>query len=134
MGRNMSVHVDANYESLSGASPWFTTLGLDGKPVVNLSGASGISDNRSELSVGTRYYLDNGSFAGNIGYSEENDYRAVYFGLNGERHYNNDLTTLAGGFSYSSDDIFPTDAALFNRVRDEDKQSSFCFCVSHANH
>jgi len=127
MGRNMSVHVDANYESLSGASPWFTSVGLDGKPVVNLSGASGISDSRSELSVGTRYYLDNGSFAGNIGYSEENDYRAVYFGLNGERHYNDDLTTLAGGFSYSSDDIFPTDAALFNRVRDEDKRSSSVF-------
>ena len=127
LGRNMSLHVDANYESLSGASPWFTSRGLDGEPIVNLSGASGISDRRTELSIGSRYYLENGSFAGNIGYSEENDYRAVYFGLNGERHYNNDLTTLSAGFSYSSDDIFPTDAALFNRVDKEDKQSTSVF-------
>lgn len=127
LGRNMSLHVDANYESLSGASPWFTSRGLDGEPIVNLSGPSGISDRRSELSVGSRYYLENGSFAGNIGYSEENDYRAVYFGLNGEKHYNNDLTTISAGLSYSSDKVFPTDAALFNRVDEEDKQSTSLF-------
>ncbi len=127
LGRNMSLHVDANYESLSGASPWFTSRSLDGEPVVNLSGPSGINDRRTELSVGSRYYLENGSFAGNIGYSEENDYRASYFSLNGERHYNNDLTTVSAGLSYSSDEIFPTDAELFNRVQDEDKQSTSLF-------
>jgi hypothetical protein len=121
------VQVDANYESLSGASPWFTSRGLDGKPIVNLSGASGISDRRTEVSVGSRYYLENGSFAGNIGYSEENDYRAIYFGLNGERDYNNGLTTVSAGFSYSSDEIFPTDAVVFNRVEEEEKQSSSLF-------
>ena len=127
LGRNMSLHVDANYESLSGASPWFTSLGLDCEPIVNLSGASGISDRRTELSVGSRYYLENGSFGGNIGYSEEDDYRAVYFGFNTERHYNNDLTTVSAGLSHSSDKVFPTDAALFNRVEDEDKQSTSVF-------
>ncbi|MFT7470888.1 MAG: hypothetical protein ACI8XU_000781 [Kiritimatiellia bacterium] len=127
LGRNMSLHVDANYESLSGASPWFTSRGLDGEPIVNLSGASGISDRRTELSIGSRYYLENGSFAGNIGYSEEDDYRAVYFGLNGEKHYNNDLTTVSAGLSHSSDKVFPTDAALFNRVEEDDKQSTSVF-------
>jgi hypothetical protein len=127
LGRNMSLHVDANYESLSGASPWFTSLGLDGEPIVNLSGPSGISDRRMELSIGSRYYLQNGSFAANIGYSQENDYQSVYFGLNAEKHYNNDLTTVSAGLSYSSDEIFPTDAALFNRVIDEDKQSTSVF-------
>lgn len=127
LGRNMSLHVDANYESLSGASPWFTSLGLDGEPIVNLSGPSGISDRRTELSAGSRYYLQNGSFAANIGYSQENDYQSVYFGLNAEKHYNNDLTTVSAGLSYSSDEIFPTDAALFNRVIDEDKQSTSVF-------
>jgi len=131
LGRNMSLHVDANYESLSGASPWFTSRSLDGEPVVNLSGPSGIWDRRAELSVGSRYYLENGSFAGKIGYSEENDYSAVYFGLNGEKSYNNDLTTVSVGLSYSSDEIFPTDAALFNRVIEDDKQStSVSFSVS----
>lgn len=124
LGRNMSVQVDANYESLSGASPWYTSTGPDGNPVVNLSGASGIRDRRSEISIGGSYYLENGSLGGNLGYSEEDDYRAIYFGLNGERHFNNDLTTVSLGFSYSSDDIFPTDAQLFNRINKEDKQST----------
>ena len=127
LGRNMSLRVDANYESLSGASPWFTSAGLDGNPIVNLSGASGIHDRRSELAIGGSYYLLNGSISGNVGYSEENDYRAIYGGFNGERHFNNELTTLALGFSYSSDEIFPTDATLFNRVSDESKHSSSVF-------
>tara|TARA_B110000467_G_C18294681_1_gene467128 strand:+ start:374 stop:1531 length:1158 start_codon:yes stop_codon:yes gene_type:complete len=127
LGRNMSLHVDANYESLSGASPWYTSRSLDGEPIVNLSGASGISDRRTELSIGSRYYLENGSFGGNIGYSEEDDYRAIYFGFNTEKHYNNDLTTVSAGLSYSSDKVFPTDAALFNRVEEDDKQSSSLF-------
>lgn len=123
VGRNFSIQVDANYEDMSGASPWFTTLGPNGSPIVNLSGASGIQDNRSELAIGTRYYLENGSIGGTVGYSEENDYRATYGSLNAERHFNDDLTTVSVGFSYSSDDIFPTDAEIFNRVISEDKTS-----------
>jgi hypothetical protein len=124
VGRDFSLQIDANYEDLSGASPWFTTLGPDGSPIVNLSGASGIIDRRAELSVGTRYYLENGSIGGNIGYSEEDDYRATYGGLSGERHFNNDLTTVSVGISYSADDIFPVDAQIFNRVVSENKTSA----------
>ncbi|MCH8265192.1 MAG: DUF3570 domain-containing protein [Proteobacteria bacterium] len=127
IGRNMALRIEANYESLSGASPWFTLAGSDGKPIVSLSGASGIRDRRSEISVGASYYLENGSISGNIGYSEEDDYRAVYAGLSGERHFNNDNTTLSAGLSYSSDDISPTDAKLFNRVTDEHKNSASAY-------
>lgn len=127
LGRNMAINFDANYETLSGASPWFTTAGANGEPIVNLSGASGIHDRRSEASIGARYYLENGSFGGNIGYSEENDYRAVYIGFSGERHFNNDLTTVSLGFSHSGDEIFPTDAEIFNRIINDDKQSSSVF-------
>ena len=52
VGRNFSVNIDANYETLTGASPWFTSVGLDGDPDVNLSGASGIRDKRTEVSIG----------------------------------------------------------------------------------
>ncbi|MFT4862881.1 MAG: hypothetical protein ACI95C_002105 [Pseudohongiellaceae bacterium] len=124
VGRNFSLQIDANYEDLSGASPWFTTLGPDGSPIVNLSGASGIEDRRAELSIGSRYYLENGSIGGNIGYSEEDDYRATYGGLSGERHFNNDLTTVSLGVSYSADDIFPVDAEIFNRVVSENKTNT----------
>lgn len=127
VGRDYALQIDANYEALSGASPWFTSRGLDGNPVVNLSGASGIRDQRREISIGGSYYLENGRIGGNIGYSEEDDYRASYIGLNGERHFNNNLTTLALALSYSDDDIFPTDAPLFNRVVSADKSSSSVF-------
>lgn len=122
--RNTSLHIDANVEIMSGASPWFTTAGLDGQPLVNLSGASGIRDRRAEISIGGKYYLENGSVGGNIGYSEEDDYRAVYIGLSGERHFNSDMTTVAVGFSHSSDKLFPTDAELFNRVIEADKRTT----------
>ncbi len=124
IGRNFSLQIDANYEDLSGASPWFTTLGPDGSPIVNLSGASGIQDRRAELAIGSRYYLENGSIGGNIGYSEEDDYRATYGSFSGERHYNNDLTTVSIGMSYSADDIFPVDAEIFGRVVSESKTST----------
>lgn len=127
ISRNMSLQVDASYDSLSGASPWFTTTGPSGDPIVQLSGASGIEDRRSELSVSSSYYLENGSLSGNIGYSEEDDYRALYGGIGGQRHFNNDATTLNLGLSYSSDDIFPTDAEIFNRVTDEHKNSTSVF-------
>ncbi len=127
IGRNLSVNIDANYESLTGASPWFTSVGLDGNPIVSLSGASGIRDIRSEISIGSRYYLENGSIGGNIGYSEEDDYRSSYVGLSGERHFNDDMTTVALGFSHAADDIFPTDAELFNRVISEDKRNTSAF-------
>ncbi len=124
LGRDFSISIDANHETMSGASPWFSTAGLDGQPVINMSGASGIRDDRSELSVAGRYYMENGNFGAYIGYSEENDYRARYLGFSGEHSWNNDLTTFSYGLSHSEDDIFPTDAILFNRVRNEDKSST----------
>lgn len=124
LGRNHSLHIDANHESMSGASPWFTTPGLNGEPVINMSGASGIYDERSELAIGARYYLDSGSVGGAIGYSEENDYRARYISFSGEHTLSSGMTTVAVGLSHSADDIFPTDAELFNRVRNEDKRST----------
>lgn len=124
VGRDWSISVDANYEDMSGASPWFSTADANGEPIINMSGASGITEQRSELSIGARYYMENSSIGGYVGYSEENDYRSTYIGFSGEYSFNNDLTTLSYGFSHAADDIFPTDAEIFNRVRNEDKQST----------
>ena len=123
MGRNFSISLDANHETMSGASPWYTSADNDGEPIVSLSGASGIYDERSEVSFGTSYYLNKGTVSGTVGYSEENDYRAIYYAFGASRNFNNELTTLSFGYSYSSDDIFPTDANLFNRVISEKKNS-----------
>ena len=124
LGIDFALFIDANHEDMSGASPWFSTANAAGEPVINMSGASGITDARSELSIGTRYYSQNGNFGGAVGYSEENDYRATYVNLSGSRNFNNDLTTVTLGFSHSADDIFPNDAELFNRVRNEDKRAT----------
>ncbi len=126
-GRNTSIQIDANQESMSGASPWFNLAGNDGSPIVNLSGASGIRDNRRELSISGSYYLDNATISANTGYSIEDDYRSRYYGLSGQTSFNQELTTLAAGFSYASDEIFPTDADLFNRVAAESKFSTSAF-------
>ncbi len=124
VGRNSLLQIDANHESLSGASPWFTSADANGDPIVILSGASGIEDRRSEISISGKYFLENGIVGGSIGYSEEDDYRAVYFGLDAQRNFNNELTTVAIGFSHSADDIFPVEAAKFNRIRKADKNSN----------
>lgn len=124
LGRNFSLSVDANYENMSGASPWFSTANANGDPVINMSGASGIRDRRSEVSIGARYFMENGNFGGYVGYSEEDDYRSSYIGVSGEIGFNSDLTRFSYGFSHAADDIFPTDAEIFNRVRNEDKQST----------
>ena len=124
VGRDYSIQIDANHENMSGASPWFTTPGLDGSPIINMSGASGITDERSELAIGARYYLESGSIGGTVGYSEENDYRATYVSFSGQQTINEGMTTVSIGVSHSADDIFPTDAELFNRVRNEDKRST----------
>lgn len=123
IGRNLSFSLDANHETMSGASPWYTSSGSDGEPLVAMSGASGIYDERTEVSVGASYYLSQGTVSGVVGYSEENDYRAKYYAFSASRNFNDELTTLSIGYSYSSDNIFPTDADIFNRVTSESKNS-----------
>lgn len=126
-GRNTSFQLDAIRESMSGASPWFTTADSAGNPLVNLSGASGIRDQRSEVALTGSYYLENGTVSANVGYSEEDDYRSRYIGLSGQRNFNREMTTVAVGLSYADDDIFPTDAELFNRVVSENKDVSSAY-------
>ncbi|MBK50921.1 MAG: hypothetical protein CMQ45_00865 [Gammaproteobacteria bacterium] len=124
LGSDYALFIDANHENMSGASPWFSTAGNDGQPVINMSGASGIYDSRSEIAIGARYYGATGNVGGAIGYSEENDYRAKYVRMSGSRNFNNDLSTLTMSLSHSDDAIFPSDAERFNRVRDKNKRTS----------
>ena len=126
IGENYSLNVNASYESMSGASPWYTITRADGTAGVVMSGAT-ISEQRRDISITGRRYLDNGTVGMTLAASHENDYDSVSGGVDAERHFNNDLTTIASGISFSSDDLDPTDAALFNRVTDASKQSSSLF-------
>ncbi len=123
IGESYALSLDASYESMSGASPWYTVPQINGEAGVVMSGAS-ISEQRRDFILNGRRYLDNGSYAFTLGSSNENDYKSISGGIDGQRLFNESLTTVAAGISFSSDDINPTDAILLGRVRDENKHSS----------
>ena len=123
VGRSWSVGLDLSQETMSGASPWGTVMGPDGEPALIMSGAT-IQDSRTEVSVsGTRYGEDN-SASFTLTRSKEDDYEANALSLSGEWTDDSALAIWSAGLSYSSDDIEPTDAAAFGRVRKEIDRSS----------
>lgn len=126
VGDNYGLTLRASRENMSGASPWYTIAQPSGNTAVVMSGAT-ISEERTDIAASTRRYLDNGSVGVSLGYSDENDYEALSGGIDAERHFNDNLTTLAGGISFSNDDLSPTDAVRLNRIRSASKQSRSLF-------
>ncbi len=110
------------HESMSGATPWFVEPDAEGNPVQVMSGAS-VEDRRTDALVTGSYYMDRGRFSLKGGYSKENDYQAWNSGFDYEAHFNEKNTVWGLGGGFSIDTIEPTDAELFGRVEDEDKQS-----------
>ncbi len=127
VGDNYSLSARASTESMSGASPWYT-LALPSRVAVVMSGAT-ISEDRTDFNATGRRYLANGTLGLSLGYSDENDYESLSGGFDAERHFNDNLTTVAGGFSFSSDDIEPTDSHItsYRRVSEASKQSRSVF-------
>ncbi len=125
VGDNYSLALSGSRESMSGASPWYT-LKLGDQVKVIMSGAT-IREERTEVNAAGRRYFDNGTLGANVGYSKEKDYESISGGLDAERHFDDNLTTLAGGASVASDDLNPTDAAGFNRIASASKQSRSLF-------
>lgn len=113
-------------ELMSGASPWFLFPDSDGRPLQIMSGAT-IRESRQQVDLG--WDRDGGGgngFGVSAGYSDEDDYRAIYVG--GERKQAlTDALTLGYGASWSHDTIHPSDAPSFNRVLEEDKDTASLF-------
>ena len=122
VNRDFSLEVSASHESMSGASPWSSLKDADGDPSLVMTGAT-IKDNRTEIGATVTRYGDNSSFGIGISHSQEDDYEATALSLNADWDFNNKLSTLAIGLSYSSDDIKPSDAQIFDRVEQEEKHS-----------
>ncbi len=116
------LDVAGGYETMSGASPWFILPDINGRPSQVMSEAT-IDDERGDLQLTGNYYFDTGKASLSSGFSIENDYWSVNFGLSGEKSFNDKNTTLSLGTGVSIDYINPTDSTQFNRVKDEDKQS-----------
>ena len=122
VGSEWSVGLGVSRETMSGASPWATVMGPDGKPTLIMSGAT-IQDERTEVSLtGTRYF-EGSSAALTLTRSEEDDYTSNAVATSGEWEINGALTVLSAGLSYASDTIEPSDAVAFGRILKESKQS-----------
>ncbi|MDY6983790.1 MAG: DUF3570 domain-containing protein [Pseudomonadota bacterium] len=126
VGDNYALTLNSSYESMSGASPWYTIRQADGSTGVIMSGAT-ISEQRRDFSANVRRYLDNGAIGVTLGGSHENDYDALSGSIDGERHFNDNLTTVAAGFSYSSDELDPTQHPAYVRILGADKRSRSLF-------
>jgi hypothetical protein len=122
VGRSWSLDLGLSKETMSGASPWGTVLGSDGEPEVIMSGAT-IHEARTEVNLGATHYGEDSSASLTLTRSEEDDYTANALSLSGEWTFNDDLTTLSLGLSYSSDNIEPTDAIAYGRVTREERLS-----------
>ena len=117
------VAFDFIYESMSGATPWFVEPDPSGgQPVQAMSGAT-VTEKRYDGALRGNYYFDNARAGAHFGVSGENDYLAIYSGVNGEYHLNEKNTTLSGGLSFSIDEIKPTEGGTDGRIKSDEKQS-----------
>jgi hypothetical protein len=120
LGRRFDLGFDLAHETMSGATPWFVIPDpVSGKPLQVMSGASTlagngtIDDKRTDLLLSSHYYLDSGKVGASVGFSTENDYESLNWGLSAERSFFSKNTTLSGGLGFSTDDIEPTDSDEF---------------------
>ncbi len=102
-----SVNVAYQYETLSGASPWYNAENAQGQVQAVMSGAS-IKEERYDVSSRYARHFDNLSAGVSLGVSSEYDYEATYFGGDLEWRLNQKNTTLSVSFSTSDDTLEPT--------------------------
>ncbi len=115
---------DFLYESMSGATPWWVQPGArpGDDPLQAMTGAS-VSDDRYDGKLYGNYFSDKGRVGSHLGFSGENDYYALYAGVDAETDFNERNTTLSSGLSFSLDEIRPTDGGRDDRISSDDKQS-----------
>lgn len=105
---SLRLTADVGYETMSGASPWFVQPDENGKPVQVMSGAT-IDEARTDVSLDTRYYTDHAEHAVVVGYSTENDYKALNLGLETLYSFEGSQTSINAGIGYSDDKVEPTE-------------------------
>ena len=123
VGQRFELSLDAAYETLSGASPWFIEPDENGEPVQVMSGAT-IDDARTDLLATVSRYGDRDTVSASVGTSREDDYLSYNVGLKWSRDTASRQTTWSLGASASDDVITPTDSDRFPlRPEEESKQS-----------
>lgn len=102
----IELAADLTYESMSGASPWYIDP-TSGNPLQVMSGAT-IEEKRSDLLLSATRKLQQGKGTVSLGYSDENDYKAVNIGAQAEWQLEDSVSTISGGIGYSDDELEPT--------------------------
>ena len=82
------LDVDLMVESMSGASPWFVQRDPVTQGLVQVMSGPSIFDDRFDLNFTANHYGDSSNSSYNLGFSIEDDYRAVYFGWGRNKHFN----------------------------------------------
>lgn len=120
IGEKTALTVDAMYETMTGASAFGSVAGLDGEPVLIMTGAS-IDDTRTDVSAELREYGERGSQALTLGYSTEDDYTAINGGFDVEKTTHDGIVTWSAGMGVSYDELEPEQTSGINRTRSEDR-------------
>lgn len=118
-----TLTIDADYETVSGASPYGTVRTPDGQSRLIMSGAS-IDDTRKDILASLRVPHTDGALTYALGYSTEKDYEAWNGAVEFEQTLADRLTTWSGGIGFSSDTIEPVQTQGINRIDSEDKWSA----------
>jgi hypothetical protein len=128
--KDWSAEFTATRESMSGASPWGTARDVNGDTALIMSGAT-IDEGRNAYGIKINRYGNESSYSVAVQHSRENDYKSKGLTLGGEWNTSNKMTTFAVSANYSTDDITPTDALLFNRIAEAKKnQRKISFSVT----
>lgn len=112
----------AQRELMSGASPWGTIPAVDGSTSLIMTGAT-ISESRTESALTLNRYFDRGQFSVTLSGSEEDDYEALGIAIGGELEFNNKLSSISFGASFSSDELRPEEAEIFGRINEAEKRT-----------
>ncbi len=110
------------HEAMSGSSPWYVIPGSSGQSMQVMSGAT-IREQRDQLDVSVSHTGEQFTHTLGAGYSTENDYKAVYSSYSGKKESADALSTINWGFSYSNDDLSPTDALEYGRIESASRDS-----------
>jgi hypothetical protein len=120
---SFDVNVNYQHETLSGASPWYTTKNENGEVIQVMSGAT-ISEQRDDFSIKVRHVTGSTSTGFTYAQSTENDYDSESVGLDFSYESEDKLTTYSISGGFSDDVITPTDTENYElRPIEEFKES-----------
>lgn len=122
LAADLSLTLDAAYETMSGASAYGTALDANGEHRLVMTGAS-IKETRIDVLSRVRKRLEDGAVAVSVGYSDEDDYTSYNLAAEAEHYAADRSTTYSGGLGISQDDIEPVQTVGIQRVLSEDRQS-----------